>query len=631
MAIIRVSGLSRDFGGDPILKNIELGVETGKKYGLVGRNGCGKTTFLKILAGLDDDYRGQLALLPHARIAYVPQMAPDFYENESCADFLCRDIYAMQARLDGFAHIMGSLDVQESSAAMRDYALVRESFDAVEGDNCRQNADRLLARVGLANKGDNPARSLSGGEKNIVSLARALLLRPDLLILDEPGNHLDTAGLAWLEEFLAGLPHAVLVVSHDRRLLDKVADIILELDKAELSEWPGNYSNYRLQKLRNAAAQGRQWQADKRHVERLEEMVRRFAEIARSRPDPGWGKRLRAGRSKLARVREEATQRPDIGNRDAKVTFLGDASKADIAAVISGYSKAFGDTVLFADAGFSVLNGERVALLGRNGSGKTSFLRDLVKDGSWDNGTLKVGPSMRLGYCSQQQELFDPGKTVEDEFLKILPNSREVLGHLGKFLFDYNALSKRISQLSGGELNRLQLARSSAIKANFLVLDEPTNHLDIPTREAVEDALSDFEGTILVVSHDRYFLDKIAGRVVFIEERKFVEYEGNFSEYWRDIGARQIVGGLQAKSGEKTRLEDRSRYVKNSPADTGNAASTQALEEKINTMERGKEEFEKLMEKAFDARDYERARDLAKNLEEHNKRLAELWKRLETL
>ncbi len=626
MAIIRVSGLSRDFGGDPILKNIELGIETGKKYGLVGRNGCGKTTLLKILAGIDDDYRGQLAIMPHARIVYVPQMAPDFSEGETCFDFLCRDIDALQAKLDALAEAMGNPDKRASSAAMRDYAAVRESFDAVDGDNARENADRLLARVGLAGKGENPAGSLSGGEKNIVSLARALLLRPDLLILDEPGNHLDTAGLAWLEEFLAGLPHAVLVVSHDRRLLDKVAEIILELDKAELTEWTGNYSSYRLQKLRNAAAQGRQWQADKRHVERLEEMVRRFAEIARSRADPAWGKRLRAGRSKLERVREEATERPDIGNRDAKVTFLGDASRADIALVVDGYSKAFGETVLFSGASFNVLNGERVALVGRNGCGKTSFLRDMIRDGSWDNAVLKVGPSMRLGYCSQHQELFDPDKTIEDEFLKLLPNSREVLGHLGKFLFDYNDLTKKISQLSGGELNRLQLARASAVKANFLVLDEPTNHLDIPTREAVEDALADFEGTVLVVSHDRYFLDKIAERVVFIDDRKFVEYEGNFGEYWRDIGSRQAAGGSQ-----KAKLEDRSRYVKGKALDPEIKSSLHALEEKINEMERGKEAYEKKMERAFDARDYELARDLAKKLEEHNKRLGDLWGKLDKL
>ncbi|MBU1079636.1 MAG: ATP-binding cassette domain-containing protein, partial [Spirochaetes bacterium] len=535
MAILETIGLSKDFGGIPILANVSLSIEPGEKVALVGRNGCGKTTLLRIATGSDDDYSGAVKIQPGARLAYVPQKPPEFLPGETAAGFVCRDAFRRREELERLAEAMAGPDEREGRVALARYSALREAYDADEGDMAEEAAGRLLAKAGLGHRADVEAVCLSGGEKNVLALVRAVRRLPDLLILDEPGNHLDVAGLAWLEDFIRSLPCAVLLVSHDRRMLDRVAESVLELEGGRIARFSGNYSAYRLERLKQAAGQGQDWQADRKRIERLEALVRRFAEIARSRPDPAWGARLRARRSQLERVKADAAERPDLGNRDARVSFLGEASKADLALRVEGYSKAYGEAVVVEPSGFTVYNGERVALVGPNGSGKTSLVRDIVERGSWDDTELRVGPSMVVGYCAQAQEVFEPGNTVEDEFLKILPTRRDAFAHLGRFLFSYDDLDKRIGELSGGELNRLQLARASAIKANFLILDEPTNHLDIPTREAVEDALADFDGTVLVVSHDRYFIEKVTDRVVFIEDRRLAEYEGGFAEYWRDV------------------------------------------------------------------------------------------------
>ena len=627
MPLLEVVALGKDFGGDPVFKDVSFSVEPGEKLAFVGRNGCGKTSLLRILAGHDDDHRGTLRLDPHARIGYVPQKPPEFGETETAVDFVCRDAYALRAQLESLAELMGSTDQRAAERAVVQYGLLREKYDAEGGDEAEIEASRLLERAGLADRAEVPALSLSGGEKNVLALIRAVRIRPDLLLLDEPGNHLDLAGLAWLEDFIRGLPFAVLLVSHDRRMLDRVAEGVLELEASVLTRYAGNYSAYRLEKLQRAAGQGQDWQADRKRVERLEALVRRFAEIARSRPDPAWGKRLRARRSQLARVKAEATERPDIGNRDAAVSFLGEASKADLALAVDGYDKVYDGVSVLEPSGFTILNGERVALVGPNGSGKTSFVRDLVARGSWDDKEIRVGPSMIIGYCAQHQEVFDPGETLGEAFLKILSTRPEVFAHISKFLFGYDDPSKNIASLSGGELNRLQLARASALRANFLVLDEPTNHLDIPTREAVEDALVDFDGTVLVVSHDRYFLEKVADRVVFIDSKRFVEYEGGFAEYWRDIGSLAVYNGSRAGAAG---LAGRGKAVGRGTAtnrDTavGGSKADMELEDRIAVMEKEKETLERRISERFDKRDFKGAKELANELARHNSRLAELW------
>lgn len=633
MPLLEARKLSKDFGSSPLFSALDLSIEPGDKLALIGSNGCGKSTLIRVLLGLDDDYHGSVLRQNGLRTGYVPQKIPMEDLNQSVLSFVLSEVYAMRTALEEQAVAMADPDPIRAARAMNNYARLREQYDALDGDQAEERASRMLERAGLKGLAANHLTSLSGGEQNVLALVKAMQGLPELLVLDEPGNHLDVHGLAWLEDFLAGLPCAVLMVSHDRRMLDQVATAVLELDKGRLSRYTGNYSAYRLAKLRGAASQGQAWQADRVRLERLEALVKKFEQIARARPDPAWGKRLRARRHQLERVKAQATERPDLGASGAKVSFSGEASRADLALSVSGYEKRYGQRELLSDCTFSILNGERVALVGPNGSGKTSFIRDLIESGSWDNPVIRVGPSMVLGYCAQDQSVFCPESTIEDEFLKILPTKAEVRKLLSGFGFGYQELDKEIVRLSGGELNRLQLARAAALKANFLVLDEPTNHLDIATREAFEEALEAFEGTILLVSHDRYLLDKVAGRVIFIDGKHIVEYEGSFAEWWRDLGRPRI----ERASAYSTGLDRRSQSLHSSKAPPGQQLARQPdnasaeLEQTIAIMERQREDMERSIAQAIEARRFAQAKQLSGALEAHSRRLDDLWNKLITM
>jgi ATPase subunit of ABC transporter with duplicated ATPase domains len=620
MHLMECTTLAKDWAGTPVFSGLDFSVDPGEKIGIVGKNGSGKSTLVRILAGLDRDFSGRLAAAPGLRVALVPQ----YFEPEaglSCAQLLCSGATRLATRLSGLESRMGELDGSRLAESLAEYGEIRAGYEELGGEEAPDRAARLLEKAGLSGHAGTEARLLSGGEKNILALAMALMTDPGLLVLDEPGNHLDFAGLAWLEEFIRGERRAVLVVSHNRYLLDRTVSRILELENGVARSWAGGYSAFRLEKLKRAAGQGRDWQADRKKIERLEALVQRFAVIAASRADPAWGKRLRARRSQLEREKAMATKRPDTESKRMVVEFSGEMSRADYALVVSGYTKAFGERRLFRDAGFDLYTGEKAAIVGSNGSGKTTLLRDIVETGNrWDGEIIKVGPSMRIGYCAQGQEVFDSGNTVGREFALLGAKDEETAKLLRRYLFEPSILGKRLGELSGGERNRLQLARAVWLKANFLILDEPTNHLDIESREAVEDALADFEGTILAVSHDRYFLEKIAERIILVGDGKLESYEGSFSEYWRDLGKRPKSGGGGIESRGRAisgggRLSSGGGRLSSGGAPRHGSAKTRAepepavrrseeLERRIAVLEAEKEVLEKESAEALGKRDF---------------------------
>ena len=608
MRIASLHNITTHYGAQPVLTGASFEINSGQKLGLIGPNGSGKTTILKVLTRREPVTGGSVYLDPGVRVGYVPQ----HFEHETEAgvmDWLLRDYRPVADALHAQEETLARSSAAGMDSALRSYQRARDAYDRIDGDSWPRRAQALLDAFGLGGKERQRVTSLSGGEKNILSLAQALLSEPDLLLLDEPANHLDYLGVAWLEDFLSKFGGTVLIVSHNRYLLDRVVGGILELEGGRIQEYSGGYSDYRGEKLRRLISQQRDYVVNQKRLAQLEALVKRFEQIARSNSDPAWGKRLRARRSQLEREKRQAVEKPVLGRRAVNADFTTEATRSDIALQVRGYSKAFGDRQLFDGADLHIASGERVALVGPNGAGKTTLLRDIVEKGDWDSRTIRIGPSIRLGYAAQEQEVLRPERTILEEVGSgSAISSNEAFGLLRRFLFEWEDLEKRVENLSGGERNRLQLARLMAVRPSLLVLDEPTNHLDIPTREAVEEALEDYAGTILVVSHDRYFLDKVVDRVVELQDGKLVSFDGNFSEFWY---ARQTLEGPvrgQVKSRERSRV--RARVERAQQRD-----KIASLERRIQEAEAEKLDLERQAAEAFNRGEHRRGRRIGRQME----------------
>ncbi len=621
---VQINNLSHDYAGTVVLSNITAAILPGQHIGIVGANGCGKTTLVRILSGELEPTSGSVSSDPGTRIGYVPQ-SMEFAGAQTVGEYLLADILSLREELRRLEHAM-SKPTDRLEQILRDYEVARESYDSMHGDTAEERAQRLLGELGLTSGLGQDLATLSGGEQNVLALGRAVILQPDLLILDEPGNHLDFAGLAWLEEYLRRYSGAVCIVSHNRYLLDRVAETIWEIERGTLSEYTGNYSDYRFARLSQALSDQATYSVQQRKLARLEELVRVFEERARVTGDPKWGKRLRARRTMLEKSREAAMDTPTLGDSRIEIAFHRTGVKSDIAVDVASYSKAFGERVLFDDAGLTVHVGERIGIVGPNGSGKTTLLEELVDTGSWDNTQLRVGPSMRIGYCAQKRERFAKGTSVSEAMLTPGHSSRnEIFGVLSRLRFAWEDLDRPVESLSGGEWNRLQLGIAIIAKANLLILDEPTNHLDIPSREAVEEALGEFNGTIITVSHDRYFLDAIADTIVELADLQLNRHQGSFTDYWMSRRPQSRLSSSQADVNRR-RSAVRGEPQK-SQAGKATANALAATEQKIMELEAKQNELEAQMAEAFAAGDYRRGRRLGAELTEVRKRVEELYAR----
>jgi ATP-binding cassette subfamily F protein 3 len=613
----------KDFGHIEVLSDVSFQVMAGEKTGMIGANGSGKTTVLRMLVGEDEPTRGSISRVAALRVGYVPQHV-EYDEASTVLETVLAEHHALERELRDRERQLAEATPTELPRATAAYERAREAFEQAGGDRRRAQAAGMLDALGLAGRAHEPVGRLSGGEKNVMSLVRALIAEPELLVLDEPDNHLDFEGVAWLESFLRGYRGAVLIVSHNRYLLDRVVGNILHFEQGRVKLYAGNYSTYRSWVLREKIAQHADYTANQKRLAQLEALVKRFEEFARRTADPAWGKRLRARRSQLERERAQAVDRPVAEQSSIRFRTRGEASQADVALQLRGYSKSFGDLCLFDGAQAEVLTGERAALIGANGSGKTTLLREVMARGAWDDDVIRIGPSMRVGYCSQTQEVLDERNTVLAELTSDGTMSRQQASSLlAQFLFRPDDFEKRVSMLSGGERNRLQLAKVLSQKPNFLILDEPTNHLDIAAREAVEEVLLEFKGTLLLVSHDRYLLDKIATRVIEVRDRALHSCEGNFSDYW---AARAPEKAPRARVTTRRRTRER---VTTAPAPRRKrpAAESEALSSAIASAEAERIALEKRLAAAFADGDYREGSRVGRQLEQQDARLRDLYEK----
>ncbi len=624
MERIRFQDVTKDFGHREILSGATFQITSGQKIGLIGPNGAGKTTILRLLTGEEPPTSGAITRQAGLRIGYVPQKV-EADDGATVLEHVLEHQLAARATVAAAEEALASASRDDAVAAADAYEVARAAFDAAGGDAFEPRARAILDALGLAGREEQPVSALSGGEKNVMSLAAALVREPDLLLLDEPGNHLDFAGIAWLESFLAKFRGAVLLVSHNRYLLDRVATTIFELDAGRVSTYSGNYSTYRGQRLREKLNQRADYVVNQRRLAQLEEVVRRFEERARVSGDSAWGKRLRARRSQLEHEREHAVEKPQAEASGIRLAFTSAGSQADIALQARGYNKAFGDLVLLENADVEVRCGERVALIGPNGCGKTTLLRDIIAEGAWDHPHLRIGPSLTIGYCAQEQDVLDNDRTVLAELMATAEISRDrAFGILLQFLFRPDDFSKLVGDLSGGERNRLQLAKLVVTQPDLLILDEPTNHLDIPACEAIEDALADYKGTIVAVSHDRYFLDKIAGRIIELRDRKLVSFDGNFSEYW--ASRRPETRIETARVGTRRSSRERRPAAPAAPTRRGHSDAYAA---RIEEAEREASRLEQRVADAFSRGDLREGQRASKLLAAQQARVRELYERWE--
>jgi len=549
MIIADLNNVARTHGGRTIFTGIAWSLQDGEKIGLVGPNGIGKSTLLRTLAGIEPPDAGNVTLRRGARVAYLPQEYNGEPSRNVLAELLAAraDLAALEERIAALETRMGdpavAADMRMLEQVLTEHERLIEQFEREGGPMLHNRAEMLLHDLGLdETHWQRPMELLSGGQRKLVGLARCLLADPDILLLDEPDNHLDLARKSLLERVIRGFTGAVVIISHDRYLLDETVGIIVELEQARdggcrLIRWEGNYSAYVTQKELALLKQQQDFVAQQKEIARLEAAIARFklwASIVINE------RHIKQARNKQRQIdRMDKVDRPVLERRRMALQFHPHARGGAKAIELRGVDKSF-DEIILLDAQATIMNGERVGIVGPNGAGKSVLLRMILGMLEPDDGTIWVGPSIHLGYYAQQHETLDMTQTPIEALRALRPMYEgEAVAKLGRFLIPYAATTQPIARLSGGEKSRVQLARLMLTGANCLLLDEPTNNLDIPSAEVLEQALDEFAGTVVVVSHDRYFLDRVVDRIFEVRDGELQVYEGGYSYYAEEVERRR--------------------------------------------------------------------------------------------
>ncbi|WP_027407481.1 ABC-F family ATP-binding cassette domain-containing protein [Anaerovibrio sp. RM50] len=523
MGTIKVTGLSKAFGIDELFNDVSFEIKRGERVGFVGANGAGKSTLMKCLLGKDEYDKGTIAMDPVDTIGYVEQQADmevkgTLYEELKSA---FADVMALAATKEA---LEAELAEKHDEEKLAQYGRIVERFEHMRGYDFESSIRRTAFGLGFTEEDfDRRVEHFSGGQRTRVCLAKALLREPDFLFLDEPTNHLDIEMIEWLEGFLQSYTGGVLIISHDRFFLDKVTNRIFEIENKELTAYEGNYSYYMKVKEQRRAAQLTAYEKQQEYIKKTEDYIRKYKAGIKS-------KQARGRQSQLNRL--ERIVKPAETAAFNYFAFNVPAECAQRVAELEDISYKFPDKTLFEHVDVLIRKGDGVAIVGPNGAGKTTLLRLLVGELESPTGRLKIGSRVKIGYFSQQHEGLHMERTLLDEMLyEYGLDEEQARRYLGAFLFRGDEVFRVIGDLSGGEQSRLAFLKLMMTGANFLILDEPTNHLDIPAKEAVEEALSTFPGTYITVSHDRYFLDKVANCVLELSDGKLREYDGNYSYY----------------------------------------------------------------------------------------------------
>jgi ATP-binding cassette subfamily F protein 3 len=627
--LFRFTEVTKSYGAQEVLRGVTFQINPGEHVGLVGRNGAGKTTILRLIMGAETADDGEIERLRGLRYGFLAQHV-DFGGEVTVMDAaleVFESLRALEAKMRELEHAMTESAGDELDRVMHEYSDAQHDYEREDGFSYHARAEAVLLGLGFTKDDFNKrAESLSGGEKNRLGLARLLLLEPDILLLDEPTNHLDVEAVEWLEEFLASYKSAYLIISHDRFFLDHTVARILDLENGRVESYKGNYSAYQIEKEQRREQQQRAYEQQQELIARTEDFIRR--NIAGQKT-----KQAKSRRNFLERLERLANfASPDAANFKLKPTIR----TGDQVLVLDKLAIGFPTRTLASDLSLTLRRGERLGIIGGNGTGKTTLLRTILGELPPLDGDAQWGTQVSIGYYDQRLLSIDERNSVIEEMRAIASSSvteGELRSFLGRFLFTGDDVFKPVAALSGGEKGRLALAKLIYSRVNVLVLDEPTNHLDIASCEALEEALNDYDGTIITVSHDRYFLDRIATQILFFSEKGVEFFDGGYSEFYE--AHHRALAEEQARQSEALKAERAARKAvtaKSSSAKKSkpNAPTAAEIEAKIHSVEAEMSKLSSLLSTEEVARNKDHLFELSEKYQTLDEHLAELFQQWET-
>lgn len=542
MIEISVNNAQKTFGFKKVFDGFNLEATTGERIALIGPNGCGKTTLFKIISGEENLDQGMVSIRRNATIGLLSQIPPKVSDNVTVKDILTKsfeEIFKLERQLKECEEKLSTASPEELNSVVETYSKLQERFMDMGGYEVDEKVSKICNGFKISDDMlDRSFNTLSGGEKTIVNLASLIISNPEILLLDEPTNHLDIDTLEWFEQFLTNYKGTIIISSHDRYFLDKVATKTVLIDKGKDEVYHGNYSYYLEESERRALAEFDEYKNQQKQIEAMKTAVKKLKEWGERGDNPRFFRRAACIERKLEKMElldrpESKKQLPldfEINSRSGKDVLVAD----DLGIIV-------GNKVILDGADLYLKYGEKVCLMGKNGSGKSTFVKAVLYGNNICQGEIKIGSNVSIGYIPQEIRFEDENATILDTARKFYDGTETHLrASLAKFLFYGENVFKRVGKLSGGEKVRLKLFELIQKKANLLILDEPTNHIDIDTKEMLEEALSEYQGTLFFISHDRYFINKLAERVVNIENEKFQQYLGNY-DYFKEQKAKKLV------------------------------------------------------------------------------------------
>lgn len=592
--VLSCSHISKSFGTDEIIKDATFNIEDREKAAIIGINGAGKSTLLKIIVGELSADQGEVAFAKDSTYGYLAQHQNLSSDNSIYDEVLStrQDILSMEASIRRMEEDMNNLSGNELDTLMEQYTRLTHDFDLAGGYAYRSEVTGVLKGLGF---GENDfslnVNTLSGGQKTRVALSKLLLSKPDIILLDEPTNHLDMNSISWLEGFLSDYKGSVIIVAHDRYFLDKIVSKVIEIDNGTVTTFSGNYTDYASKKAVLRNMQLKAYMNQQREIKHQEEVITKLKQFNREKSI----KRAESREKMLDKI--QILDKPSTLNDKMNIRLEPGIESGNDVLKVTGLSKAFDGNRLFNNISFEIKKGERVALIGNNGTGKTTILKILNGIIPADSGVVELGSNVYIGYYDQEHHVLDPDKTLFQEIQDAYPdlNNTKIRSTLAAFLFTGDDVFKYIRELSGGEKGRVSLAKLMLSNANLLILDEPTNHLDITSKEILENALNSYTGTVLYVSHDRYFINSTATRILELTANTLVNYIGNYDYY---LEKKDILTAAAIKESGSLSESDNSSVSSNTKEQWLSSKEEQARLKKLkNNLARVEEQISSIEER----------------------------------